>query len=138
MAHRFRKTFFVNFSIYLLARLRRGSSNEGLIHVTPPGLFHFTDIVKRRLGPHALESVNLYRLNAWISHQEDLHRIVFFVCSCNFKSSWNRLCLRQADCVLVLALGSCDPAPPSPIELALANHPTKASVPDVYYLLVVN
>ncbi|CAL8092126.1 unnamed protein product [Calicophoron daubneyi] len=84
-------------------------------------------IVKRRLGSGALDSVNQYRLNAWLSHQEDLHRIVFFVCSCSRTSTWNRLCIRQADCVLVLALGNADPGRLSPVELMLMNHPTKAS-----------
>ncbi|TGZ75511.1 hypothetical protein CRM22_000326 [Opisthorchis felineus] len=82
-------------------------------------------IIRRRLGPSALASVNQYRLTAWLSHQEDSHRIVFFVCDYTRTSAWNRLCIRQADCVLVLALGNSDPSRISPIELTLRNHPTK-------------
>ncbi|KAA3680091.1 lysophospholipid hydrolase [Paragonimus westermani] len=82
-------------------------------------------IIRRRLGPAALASVNQYRLNAWLSHQEDLHRIVFFVCNYTRTSAWNRLCIRQADCVLVLALGNGNPSRPSAIEMTLKNHPTK-------------
>ncbi|GAA27549.2 patatin-like phospholipase domain-containing protein 7 [Clonorchis sinensis] len=82
-------------------------------------------IIRRRLGPSALATVNQYRLTAWLSHQEDSHRIVFFVCDYTRTSAWNRLCIRQADCVLVLALGNSDPSRISPIELTLRNHPTK-------------
>lgn len=82
-------------------------------------------IIRKRLGPTALSSVNQYRLNAWLSHQEDSHRIVFFVCDYTRNSSWNRLCIRQADCVLVLALGNGDPSRISALELTLKNHPTK-------------
>ncbi|KAF6774955.1 hypothetical protein AHF37_05382 [Paragonimus kellicotti] len=85
-------------------------------------------IIRRRLGPAALASVNQYRLNAWLSHQEDLHRIVFFVCNYTRTSAWNRLCIRQADCVLVLALGNGNPSRPSAIEMTLKNHPTKVRV----------
>ncbi|TPP58576.1 Patatin phospholipase domain-containing protein 7 [Fasciola gigantica] len=84
-------------------------------------------IIKRRLGSTALDSVNQYRLNAWLSHQEDLHRIVFFVCNSSRSSAWNRLCIRQADCVLVLALGNSDPSRPSPMEVTLKSHPTKVA-----------
>ncbi|VDP68865.1 unnamed protein product [Echinostoma caproni] len=84
-------------------------------------------IIRKRLGPTALDSVNQYRLNAWLGLQEDLHRMVFFVCNSSRSSAWNRLCIRQADCVLVLALGNSDPSRPSPIEMTLKNHPTKVA-----------
>ncbi|CAH8566335.1 unnamed protein product [Dicrocoelium dendriticum] len=84
-----------------------------------------SDIIRKRLGPTALSSINQYRLSAWLSHQEDSHRIVFFVCDYTRSSSWNRLCIRQADCVLVLALGNSDPSRISALELTLKNHPTK-------------
>ncbi|KAK4473734.1 hypothetical protein MN116_003076 [Schistosoma mekongi] len=86
-----------------------------------------SDIVVKRLGSSAFDSVSQYRLSTWLSHQEDSHRIVFFVCDCQRASVWNRICIRQADCVLVLALCSSDPARPSPIEMALKNDPTKVA-----------
>lgn len=87
----------------------------------------YIDIVLKRLGSCAFDSVSQYRLSTWLSHQEDSHRIVFFVCDCQRVSAWNRICIRQADCILVLALHSSDPARPSPIEMALKNDPTKVS-----------
>ncbi|CAH8459783.1 unnamed protein product [Schistosoma turkestanicum] len=86
-----------------------------------------SDIVLKRLGSCAFDSVSQYRLSTWLSHQEDSHRIVFFVCDCQRVSVWNRICIRQADCILVLALHSSDPARPSPIEMALKNDPTKVA-----------
>ncbi|CAH8480234.1 unnamed protein product [Schistosoma rodhaini] len=86
-----------------------------------------SDIVLKRLGSCAFDSVNQYRLSTWLSHQEDSHRIVFFVCDCQRVSAWNRICIRQADCILVLALHSSDPARPSPIEMVLKNDPTKVA-----------
>ncbi|CAH8472415.1 unnamed protein product [Schistosoma intercalatum] len=86
-----------------------------------------SDIVLKRLGSCAFDSVSQYRLSTWLSHQEDSHRIVFFVCDCQRVSAWNRICIRQADCILVLALHSSDPARPSPIEMALKNDPTKVA-----------
>ncbi|KAH8850899.1 Patatin-like phospholipase domain-containing protein 7 [Schistosoma japonicum] len=86
-----------------------------------------SDIVMKRLGSSAFDSVSQYRLSTWLSHQEDSHRIVFFVCDCQRASIWNRICIRQADCILVLALCSSDPARPSPMEMALKNDPTKVA-----------
>nr|CAH8826675.1 unnamed protein product [Trichobilharzia regenti] len=86
-----------------------------------------SDIALKRLGSSAFDSISQYRLSTWLSHQEDSHRIVFFVCDCQRASAWNRICIRQADCILVLALVSSDPARPSPIEMALKNDPTKVA-----------
>ncbi|CAH8434435.1 unnamed protein product [Heterobilharzia americana] len=86
-----------------------------------------SDIALKRLGSSAFDSISQYRLSSWLSHQEDSHRIVFFVCDCQRASVWNRICIRQADCILVLALVSSDPARPSPIEMALKNDPTKVA-----------
>ncbi|VDP98351.1 unnamed protein product [Trichobilharzia regenti] len=77
---------------------------------------HFSgDIALKRLGSSAFDSISQYRLSTWLSHQEDSHRIVFFVCDCQRASAWNRICIRQAD------------SRPSPIEMALKNDPTKVA-----------
>lgn len=85
----------------------------------------FSGIILKRLGSNAFDCMSQYRLNAWLSHQEDSHRIVFFVCDNKRASAWNRLCIRQADCILVLALGNSDGFKPTPMEMALKNDPTK-------------
>nr|CDS27981.2 hypothetical transcript [Hymenolepis microstoma] len=89
-----------------------------------------SDIVKKRLGDHALEPLNEYRLCSWLSHQEDLHRMVFYITDgCGTPSTaWTRRCLRQADCVVLLSLASAsDPARLSPVEQAMNYLSTKVT-----------
>lgn len=86
-----------------------------------------SEIIRKRVGPHALDGMWEYRLGSWLNHQEDLHRMVFYVCDSHRSSAWTRRCLRQADCVLVLALASANPARPSAIEMMLLNDPTKVT-----------
>lgn len=87
------------------------------------------DIVKKRLGENALESINDYRLCSWLSHQEDVHRMVFYIADSHCSpSAWTRRCLRQADCVVLLALASADePTKLSPIEQAMSCLTTKVT-----------
>ncbi|KAL5109276.1 Patatin-like phospholipase domain-containing protein 7 [Taenia crassiceps] len=86
-------------------------------------------IVKKRLGENALESINDYRLCSWLSHQEDVHRMVFYIADSHCSpSAWTRRCLRQADCVVLLALASADePTKLSPIEQAMSCLTTKVT-----------
>ncbi|VUZ48860.1 unnamed protein product [Hymenolepis diminuta] len=89
-----------------------------------------SNIVKKRLGDNAFESPNEYRLCSWLSHQEDLHRMVFYIAdSCRTPSTaWTRRCLRQADCVVLLALASAsDPTRLSPVEQAMSYLSTKVT-----------
>ncbi|VDK33803.1 unnamed protein product [Taenia asiatica] len=88
-----------------------------------------SDIVKKRLGENALESFNDYRLCSWLSHQEDVHRMVFYIADSHCSpSAWTRRCLRQADCVVLLALASADePTKLSPIEQAMSCLTTKVT-----------
>ncbi|KAH9284559.1 Patatin-like phospholipase domain-containing protein 7 [Echinococcus granulosus] len=88
-----------------------------------------SDIVKKRLGENALESINDYRLCSWLSHQEDVHRMVFYIADSHCSpSAWTRRCLRQADCVVLLALASADdPTKLSPIEQAMSCLTTKVT-----------
>ncbi|VDO04432.1 unnamed protein product [Rodentolepis nana] len=89
-----------------------------------------SDIVKKRLGDHAFESLNEYRLCSWLSHQEDLHRMVFYITDGpgTPSTAWTRRCLRQADCVVLLALASSsDPTRLSPVEQAMNYLSTKVT-----------
>ncbi|VEL23923.1 unnamed protein product [Protopolystoma xenopodis] len=95
-------------------------------------IFLSTGIILTRLGPAVLASGSEYRLTSWLSHQEDLHRIVLYVCDPYRGSAWNHRCIRQADCVLVLALATTgNPDRPTGLETALNNDPTKASLSGV-------
>ena len=68
-----------------------------------------SDIIEKRLGSTALDSVNEYRLLSWLGQQEDLHRIVLYQCDRKM-TAWTKHCIRQADCILIVALGSKDPS----------------------------
>ncbi|VDD75093.1 unnamed protein product [Mesocestoides corti] len=86
------------------------------------------DIIKKRIGENAFEPLNDYRLCSWLSHQEDLHRMVFYIADSHRSSAWTRRCLRQADCVVVLALGSTeDPSKLSPVEQVIDSCTTKVT-----------
>ncbi|KAK6196270.1 hypothetical protein SNE40_001523 [Patella caerulea] len=67
-----------------------------------------SDIVKTRLGSQALDSVNEFRLFSWLSQQEDLHRMVLYQCDVGH-SKWNKYCMRQADCIVIVGLGHKEP-----------------------------
>ncbi|KAM7535792.1 hypothetical protein Aperf_G00000092904 [Anoplocephala perfoliata] len=89
-----------------------------------------SDIVKKRLGESALDSLNDYRLCSWLNHQEDLHRMVFYIADSygTPSTAWTRRCLRQADCVVLLALASAsDPTKLSPVEQAMNYLSTKVT-----------
>lgn len=70
---------------------------------------HLTkDLIIEKLGQHALEKVNEYRLCAWLGQQEDHHRIVLYQCEPEL-TPWTRRCMRQADCLLIVGLASKEP-----------------------------
>ncbi|KAI3378994.1 hypothetical protein SNEBB_008814 [Seison nebaliae] len=60
-----------------------------------------TNIIER-FGSQIFDTANDYRLSAWLSQQEDLHRMVIYECE-HKVSPWTLRCLRQADCVLIVA-----------------------------------
>jgi len=51
---------------------------------------------------------NEYRLTTWLAQQEDQHKIALYQCDYSF-SSWTQRCIRQADCILLVTLGSKQP-----------------------------
>ena len=71
---------------------------------------HLTsEIVRRSLGPTALERQSEYRLCSWLAQQEDQHRIVLYQCDSHF-STWTQRCIRQADCILIIGLADMEPS----------------------------
>lgn len=73
-----------------------------------PALRLTSEFVKRELGPHALEKSNEYRLCSWLGQQEDRHKVLLYQCDKEF-TSWTQRCIRQADCILIVALAEHDP-----------------------------
>ncbi|XP_055938535.1 neuropathy target esterase sws-like isoform X2 [Argiope bruennichi] len=73
-----------------------------------PTLRLTSDIIKKTLGPTALLSANEYRLCSWLAQQEDQHKIVLYQCDSYF-SPWTQRCIRQADCIIIVALADAEP-----------------------------
>ena len=73
-----------------------------------PSLLLTSDLIRKTLGPSALESSSEYRLNSWLAQQEDRHRIVLYQCDSSL-SNWTQRCIRQADCILIVALADQEP-----------------------------
>jgi lysophospholipid hydrolase len=71
---------------------------------------HLTsELIRKSLGPTALEKQSEYRLCSWLAQQEDQHRIVLYQCDAHF-SAWTQRCIRQADCILIVALADQEPS----------------------------
>ncbi|XP_045168122.2 patatin-like phospholipase domain-containing protein 7 isoform X1 [Mercenaria mercenaria] len=67
-----------------------------------------SDIVKRWLGAGAFDSVNEFRLFSWLGQQEDLHRVILYQCDYTM-TRWTKMCIRQADCILIVGIAGNDP-----------------------------
>ncbi|XP_018493909.1 patatin-like phospholipase domain-containing protein 7 [Galendromus occidentalis] len=67
-----------------------------------------SDYVKKELGPNALDKSNEYRLCSWLGQLEDRHKILLYQCDRDF-TSWTQQCIRQADCILIVAVAENGP-----------------------------
>ena len=71
---------------------------------------HLTsEFIRKTLGSSALEKGSEYRLCSWLAQEEDQHRIVLYQCDTQF-STWTQRCIRQADCILIVALAEHEPS----------------------------
>ncbi|KAI9224240.1 hypothetical protein BC828DRAFT_373915 [Blastocladiella britannica] len=62
------------------------------------------------LGKHAFTQMGKLKLMSWLGEQETRHRIVLYVADGGIKSIWTQRCIRQADCILLVAVGDHSPA----------------------------
>lgn len=70
---------------------------------------HLThQLIVDRFGVSAFESINDYRLSAWLGQQEEFHRIVVYQCDKQL-TPWTKRSLRQADCILIVGIGWKEP-----------------------------
>ncbi|KAK2183715.1 hypothetical protein NP493_298g00000 [Ridgeia piscesae] len=67
-----------------------------------------SEVIQDKLGTSALDMMNEYRLSSWLNQQEDIHRMVLYQCD-NRMTPWTQRCIRQADCLLVVALAEQEP-----------------------------
>ncbi|CAF4036383.1 unnamed protein product [Rotaria sp. Silwood2] len=73
-----------------------------------PTLHLTQQLIIDRFGVSAFESINDYRLSAWLGQQEELHRIVVYQCDKQL-TPWTKRSLRQADCILIVGIGWKEP-----------------------------
>ncbi|XP_033114501.1 patatin-like phospholipase domain-containing protein 7 isoform X2 [Anneissia japonica] len=79
-----------------------------------------SDYILKTLGGSALDSIHEFRLTSWLGLQEDFHRIVLY--QADYKMTpWTQRCIRQADCILIVALADKDPKEVSQMEDQLEN-----------------
>jgi len=81
---------------------------HALSHICSNVLRLDSTIVVKRLGLNALDSSHEYRLSNWLASSEDSHRIVLYQTDYEM-SPWTQRCIRQADAVLVVAMGDDEP-----------------------------
>ncbi|MEE6469338.1 hypothetical protein FKM82_008586 [Ascaphus truei] len=89
-----------------------------------PTLILTSDVIRARLGASALDSTHECQLSSWLAHQEDLHRIVLYQTE-PYLTPWTVRSIRQADCILVVALGEGGPAL-GELEQFLERSPVRA------------
>jgi len=73
-----------------------------------PTVLLTSDAIRRTLGAGIMESSSEFRLSAWLGQQEDQHRIVLYQCDRSL-TPWTQRCIRQADCILIVALADTEP-----------------------------
>ena len=60
-------------------------------------------------GRHAFSKMGKLKLAGWLSETEQKYRIVMYVADTAVSSPWTQMCIRQADCILLVAHGASDP-----------------------------
>lgn len=79
--------------------------------------------VMRHLGRHAFARIGKLKIAGWLADQEQHHRTVLYVADTPPASQWTLTCIRQADLILVLAMGD-EPALGEYEKLMLASKTT--------------
>ena len=89
--------------------------------IVGPTLHLTQQLIIDRFGDSVLESINDYRLSAWLGQQEELHRIVVYQCDKKL-TPWTKRSLRQADCILVVGIGWKEPVKGSVSVVTVLMH----------------
>ncbi|CEQ42560.1 SPOSA6832_04388 [Sporobolomyces salmonicolor] len=66
--------------------------------------------VMQVLGRHAFSRMGQLKLAGWLAETEQKYRIVLYVADTAVSAPWTQTCIRQADCILVVADGGADPS----------------------------
>ncbi|KAK4684591.1 lysophospholipid hydrolase, partial [Tremellales sp. Uapishka_1] len=79
--------------------------------------------VMRHLGRHAFARIGKLKVAGWLADQEQHYRSVLYVADTPASSQWTLTCIRQADLILVVAMGD-DPSLGEYEKLLLATKTT--------------
>lgn len=60
------------------------------------------------LGRHAFSKMGQLKLAGWLAETEQKYRIVLYVADTAVSAAWTQTCIRQADCILVVADAGAD------------------------------
>jgi lysophospholipid hydrolase len=60
------------------------------------------------LGRHTFSQIGKLKLTHWLAEQEEYWRVVLYVADSGASSPWTQRCIRQADCIFLVGLGSGD------------------------------
>lgn len=82
---------------------------QNSLNAIGPTLRLNSEVVMNKLGKGAFDAMNEYRLSSWLGQQEDIHRMVLYECDTTM-TPWTQRCIRQSDCILVVALADQDPS----------------------------
>lgn len=61
------------------------------------------------LGRHAFSRMGTLKLAGWLAETEQKYRIVLYVADTAVSAPWTQTCIRQADCILLVADGGTEP-----------------------------
>ncbi|GAA6055892.1 hypothetical protein JCM3770_002347 [Rhodotorula araucariae] len=65
--------------------------------------------VMQVLGRHAFSRMGQLKLAGWLAETEQKYRIVLYVADTAVSAPWTQTCIRQADCIVIVADGGADP-----------------------------
>lgn len=66
-----------------------------------------SQIVVSQMGKHAFSAIGKLKLVEWLKNVEESHRLVVYLADGAVTSRWTRRCIRQADCIFLVADASC-------------------------------
>ncbi|KAJ1499598.1 phosphatidylcholine and lysophosphatidylcholine phospholipase [Coelomomyces lativittatus] len=61
------------------------------------------------LGKYAFSKMGKLKLMNWLNEQEDVYGMVVYLADGGVHSPWTQRCIRQADCILLVAVANHDP-----------------------------
>lgn len=70
----------------------------------------YNSTIINQLGKHAFTRFGRLRLLSWLAEQEESHRLVLYIADGGVQNPWTQRCIRQADCIILVAIADSDEA----------------------------